>query len=128
MEEILRRFCTYGMEYNDHEGYMHDWVTLLPAVQLAHNTSKHSTTEKTPALVEQGWNPLLPVCNNHSPGVRVFIYTPTQTPQISRSTICISIEFQKSYLLKHAYSLVPQYILLTSAQVGFTQYSLDTPL
>ncbi|MBW0556437.1 hypothetical protein O181_096152 [Austropuccinia psidii MF-1] len=61
MEEILRRFCAYGMEYKDHEGYTHDWVTLLPAVQLAYSTSKHSTTGKTPALIEKGWNPLLPV-------------------------------------------------------------------
>ncbi|MBW0559067.1 hypothetical protein O181_098782 [Austropuccinia psidii MF-1] len=37
-----------------------------------------------------------PTCNNHSPGVRVFINTPTQTPQISRSSICISIQFQQS--------------------------------
>ncbi|MBW0501236.1 hypothetical protein O181_040951 [Austropuccinia psidii MF-1] len=61
MEDILRRFCAYGMEYKDHEGYTHDWVTLLPAVQLAYNTSQHSTTGKTPALVERGWNPVLPV-------------------------------------------------------------------
>ncbi|MBW0477028.1 hypothetical protein O181_016743 [Austropuccinia psidii MF-1] len=26
MEEILREFCAYGMEYKDHEGYTHDWV------------------------------------------------------------------------------------------------------
>ncbi|MBW0561551.1 hypothetical protein O181_101266 [Austropuccinia psidii MF-1] len=61
MEDILRWFCPYGMEYKDHEGYTHDWVTLLPAVQLAYNTSQHSTTGKTPALVEKGWNALLPV-------------------------------------------------------------------
>ncbi|MBW0558181.1 hypothetical protein O181_097896 [Austropuccinia psidii MF-1] len=61
MEDILRRVCAYGMEYKDHEGYTHDWVTLLPAVQLAYNTSQHSTTGKTPSLVEKGWNPLLPV-------------------------------------------------------------------
>ncbi|MBW0535130.1 hypothetical protein O181_074845 [Austropuccinia psidii MF-1] len=61
MEDILRRFCAYGMEYKDHEGYNHDWVTLLPAVQLAYNKSQHSTTGKTPALVEEGWNPLLTV-------------------------------------------------------------------
>ncbi|MBW0515321.1 hypothetical protein O181_055036 [Austropuccinia psidii MF-1] len=36
MEEILRRFCAYCMEYKDHEG-------------------------KSPSLVEKGWNPLLPV-------------------------------------------------------------------
>ncbi|MBW0533357.1 hypothetical protein O181_073072 [Austropuccinia psidii MF-1] len=61
MEEIIRRFCAYGMEYKDHEGYTHDWVTFLPAVQLAYNTSQHSTTSKSPSLVEKGWSPLLPV-------------------------------------------------------------------
>ncbi|MBW0497060.1 hypothetical protein O181_036775 [Austropuccinia psidii MF-1] len=61
MEDILRRFCAYGMEYKEHEGYTHDWVTLLPAVQLAYSTSQHSTTGKTPSLVEKGWNPLFPV-------------------------------------------------------------------
>ncbi|MBW0519187.1 hypothetical protein O181_058902 [Austropuccinia psidii MF-1] len=61
MEDILRRFCSYGMEYMDHESYNHAWVTLLPAVQLAHNTSQNSTTGKTPAVVEKGWNPLFPV-------------------------------------------------------------------
>ncbi|MBW0506646.1 hypothetical protein O181_046361 [Austropuccinia psidii MF-1] len=49
------------MEYKDHEVYTHDWNTLLPAVQLAYNTSQHSTTGKSPSLVEKGWNPLLPV-------------------------------------------------------------------
>ncbi|MBW0475464.1 hypothetical protein O181_015179 [Austropuccinia psidii MF-1] len=61
MEEILRRLCAYGMECKDHESYTHDWVTLLPAVQLAYNTSQHYTTGKTPALVEKGWNLLSPV-------------------------------------------------------------------
>ncbi|MBW0515891.1 hypothetical protein O181_055606 [Austropuccinia psidii MF-1] len=61
MEEILRRFCAYGMEYKDHEGYTHDWVTLLPAVDLAYNTSQHSNTGKTTSLVEKGCNPLFPV-------------------------------------------------------------------
>ncbi|MBW0469050.1 hypothetical protein O181_008765 [Austropuccinia psidii MF-1] len=61
MEDILRRFCAYGMEYKDHEGYRNDCDTLLPAVQMAYNTSQHSTTGKTPALVEKGWNHLLPV-------------------------------------------------------------------
>ncbi|MBW0585084.1 hypothetical protein O181_124799 [Austropuccinia psidii MF-1] len=61
MADILRRLGAYGMEYKDHEGYTHDWVILLPAVKLAYNTSQHCTTGKTPALVEKGWNPLLPV-------------------------------------------------------------------
>ncbi|MBW0510707.1 hypothetical protein O181_050422 [Austropuccinia psidii MF-1] len=61
MEDILKGFCAYGMEYKDHEGYTHDWVTLLQAVRLAYNTRKHPTTGKTPPLVEKRWNPLLPV-------------------------------------------------------------------
>ncbi|MBW0514753.1 hypothetical protein O181_054468 [Austropuccinia psidii MF-1] len=61
MEDIFRRFCAYGMEYKDHEGYTHDWVTLLPAVQLASNTSQNSTAGKSTSLVERGWSPLLPV-------------------------------------------------------------------
>ncbi|MBW0492257.1 hypothetical protein O181_031972, partial [Austropuccinia psidii MF-1] len=40
MEDILRIFCAYSMEYKDHEGYTHEWVTLLPAVKLAHNTTE----------------------------------------------------------------------------------------
>ncbi|MBW0496108.1 hypothetical protein O181_035823 [Austropuccinia psidii MF-1] len=58
MEDIIRRFCAYGVEYKDHEGYTHDCVTLLPEVQLAYNTSQHSTTGKSPSLVEKGWNSL----------------------------------------------------------------------
>ncbi|MBW0499646.1 hypothetical protein O181_039361 [Austropuccinia psidii MF-1] len=61
MKDILRRFCAYGMEYKDHEGYTHDWVILLPEAQLANNTSQNSTTGKSPSLVEKGWNTLLPV-------------------------------------------------------------------
>ncbi|MBW0525748.1 hypothetical protein O181_065463 [Austropuccinia psidii MF-1] len=63
MKDILKRFFAYGMEYKDHEGYTHDWVTLLQAVQLGYNTSQHSTTGKTPELVEKGCNPLFPVDN-----------------------------------------------------------------
>ncbi|MBW0506901.1 hypothetical protein O181_046616 [Austropuccinia psidii MF-1] len=40
MEDILRRFCAYGMDYKVHEGYTHYLITLLPAVQLAYNTTK----------------------------------------------------------------------------------------
>ncbi|MBW0500855.1 hypothetical protein O181_040570 [Austropuccinia psidii MF-1] len=46
MEVILRRFCAYGIEDKYQEGYTHDWVALLSAVQLACNTSQHSTTGK----------------------------------------------------------------------------------
>ncbi|MBW0552078.1 hypothetical protein O181_091793 [Austropuccinia psidii MF-1] len=57
MEDIRRIFCGYEMEYKHHEGYTHNCVTLLPAVQKAYNTSHHSTTGKTPALLERGVEP-----------------------------------------------------------------------
>ncbi|MBW0478292.1 hypothetical protein O181_018007 [Austropuccinia psidii MF-1] len=57
MEDIIRGFCACGMEYKDHEGYTHDWVTLLREIQLAYNTILHSTTGKSHSLVEKGWNP-----------------------------------------------------------------------
>ncbi|MBW0513851.1 hypothetical protein O181_053566 [Austropuccinia psidii MF-1] len=40
MEETIRRFCAYGMEYKGHEGYTHG---------------------KPHSLIVKGWNPLLPV-------------------------------------------------------------------
>ncbi|MBW0490569.1 hypothetical protein O181_030284 [Austropuccinia psidii MF-1] len=48
MKDILARFCAYGMEYKDHEGYTHEWFTLRPTFQLVSNTSQHSTTGKSP--------------------------------------------------------------------------------
>ncbi|MBW0507810.1 hypothetical protein O181_047525 [Austropuccinia psidii MF-1] len=51
---IIRRFCAYDMEYKDHEGYTHDFFTLLPGVQLAYSTIQHSTTGKSPSLVVSG--------------------------------------------------------------------------
>ncbi|MBW0549210.1 hypothetical protein O181_088925 [Austropuccinia psidii MF-1] len=61
MEEIIRGFCAYGMEFKDHEGYTHGWVTLLLEITLAYTTCQHSNTGKSPSLVEKGCNPLLPV-------------------------------------------------------------------
>ncbi|MBW0506099.1 hypothetical protein O181_045814 [Austropuccinia psidii MF-1] len=61
MEDIIKRFCAYVMEYKEHQGYTHDWVTLFAEFQLSYNTSQHCTTGKSPSLVEKGWNPLLPV-------------------------------------------------------------------
>ncbi|MBW0472208.1 hypothetical protein O181_011923 [Austropuccinia psidii MF-1] len=63
LEDIRRRICTYDMEYKYHEGYTHDWFTLLPAIQMAYNASQHSTTVKLPSLVEKGCNPLFSVDN-----------------------------------------------------------------
>ncbi|MBW0589791.1 hypothetical protein O181_129506, partial [Austropuccinia psidii MF-1] len=59
--EMIRRFCAYGLEFKDSDGFTDDWCTLIPALELAYKTSIHASTGKTPALLEKGWNPKLPV-------------------------------------------------------------------
>ncbi|MBW0572452.1 hypothetical protein O181_112167 [Austropuccinia psidii MF-1] len=59
LEDIIRRFCAYGLEFKDPDGFTHSWCTLIPALELAHKTSIHSSTGQTPAMLEKGWNPRL---------------------------------------------------------------------
>ncbi|MBW0579618.1 hypothetical protein O181_119333 [Austropuccinia psidii MF-1] len=59
-EDMVRRFCAYGLEYKDCDGFTHDWRTLLPALELGYRTSIHASTNQTPAILEKGWNPKLP--------------------------------------------------------------------
>ncbi|MBW0591387.1 hypothetical protein O181_131102 [Austropuccinia psidii MF-1] len=58
---MIKRFCAYGLEFKDSDGFTHDWCTLIPVLELAYKTSIHASTGKTPAMFEQGWNPKLPV-------------------------------------------------------------------
>ncbi|MBW0590743.1 hypothetical protein O181_130458 [Austropuccinia psidii MF-1] len=60
LEDMIRRFCAYGLELKDSDGFTHDWCTLIPALELAYKTSIHASTGKTPAMLEKGWNPKLP--------------------------------------------------------------------
>ncbi|MBW0516212.1 hypothetical protein O181_055927 [Austropuccinia psidii MF-1] len=58
--EIMRRFCSYGLEFKDSDGFTHDWCKLIPALELTYKTSIHSSTGKTPAMLQKRWNPRLP--------------------------------------------------------------------
>ncbi|MBW0583394.1 hypothetical protein O181_123109 [Austropuccinia psidii MF-1] len=58
---MIRRFCAYRLELKDSDGFTHDWYTLIPALELGHKTSTHASKGKTPAMLEKGWNPKLPV-------------------------------------------------------------------
>ncbi|MBW0567528.1 hypothetical protein O181_107243 [Austropuccinia psidii MF-1] len=49
LEDMIRRFCAYGSEFKDSDGFNHDWCTLIPALELAYKTSVHSSTGQTPA-------------------------------------------------------------------------------
>ncbi|MBW0520891.1 hypothetical protein O181_060606 [Austropuccinia psidii MF-1] len=60
LEDMMRRFCAYGLEFKDCDGFTHDWCTLFTARELAYKTSIHASTNQTPAIIEKGWNPKLP--------------------------------------------------------------------
>ncbi|MBW0515361.1 hypothetical protein O181_055076 [Austropuccinia psidii MF-1] len=34
LEDMMRRFCAYGLEFKDSDGFTHDWCTLIPALEL----------------------------------------------------------------------------------------------
>ncbi|MBW0462233.1 hypothetical protein O181_001948 [Austropuccinia psidii MF-1] len=57
---MMRRFCAYGLEFKDSDGFTHDWCTLIPDLELAEKASIHSSTGKTPEILEKGWNPRIP--------------------------------------------------------------------
>ncbi|MBW0563121.1 hypothetical protein O181_102836 [Austropuccinia psidii MF-1] len=59
-EDIIRRFCAYGVEFKEPDGFTHYWFTLIPALELAYKKSIHSSTGKTPAMLEKCCNPRLP--------------------------------------------------------------------
>ncbi|MBW0547314.1 hypothetical protein O181_087029 [Austropuccinia psidii MF-1] len=60
LEDMIRRFCAYGLEFKDSYGFTHDWCTLITVLELAYKTSVHSSTGQTPAMLEKVWNPRLP--------------------------------------------------------------------
>ncbi|MBW0517567.1 hypothetical protein O181_057282 [Austropuccinia psidii MF-1] len=54
LEDMIRRFCAYGLELKDSDGFTHDWCTLIPTLELEYKTSIHSSTGKTTAMLEKG--------------------------------------------------------------------------
>ncbi|MBW0542032.1 hypothetical protein O181_081747 [Austropuccinia psidii MF-1] len=60
LEETIRIFCAYGLEFKDSDGFTHYCFTLIPALELEYKTSVHSSKGQTPAMLEKGWNPRLP--------------------------------------------------------------------
>ncbi|MBW0565451.1 hypothetical protein O181_105166 [Austropuccinia psidii MF-1] len=52
LEEIIRRLCAYGLSFKDSYSVTHDWCTLISAFELAYKTSIHSSTGRTPEMLE----------------------------------------------------------------------------
>ncbi|MBW0543447.1 hypothetical protein O181_083162 [Austropuccinia psidii MF-1] len=53
LEEMIRRFCAYGLELKDSDGFTHYWCALITALELAYKTYVHSSTGQTPAKLEK---------------------------------------------------------------------------
>ncbi|MBW0507635.1 hypothetical protein O181_047350 [Austropuccinia psidii MF-1] len=60
LEDMIRIFCAYGLEFKESYGFTHDWCTQIPALELEYKKSVHSFTGQTPAILEKVWNPRLP--------------------------------------------------------------------
>ncbi|MBW0562778.1 hypothetical protein O181_102493 [Austropuccinia psidii MF-1] len=57
LEDIIRRFNAYGLEFKDSDGFTHNWCTLITSLELVYKKSIHSSTGKTPEMLEEGFNP-----------------------------------------------------------------------
>ncbi|MBW0551693.1 hypothetical protein O181_091408 [Austropuccinia psidii MF-1] len=57
LEDIIRIFCAYGLEFKDYDDFSHYWCTLIPDLELEYKTSIHLSNVKTAAILEKGWNP-----------------------------------------------------------------------
>ncbi|MBW0547922.1 hypothetical protein O181_087637 [Austropuccinia psidii MF-1] len=66
LEDMIRRFFAYVLEFKDSDGFTHDWCKLIPALELKYKTSIHYSTGKTPAMLEM-------------PGIKDFLMIPSKT-------------------------------------------------
>ncbi|MBW0482945.1 hypothetical protein O181_022660 [Austropuccinia psidii MF-1] len=60
LEDMIRRFCAYGLELKYSAGFINDWCTLIPELELAYKNSVHASTGKTLSMLEKGWSPKIP--------------------------------------------------------------------
>ncbi|MBW0484730.1 hypothetical protein O181_024445 [Austropuccinia psidii MF-1] len=60
LEDMVRGFCAYGLEFKYCDEFTHDWCTILPALELAYKTFIQVSNNQTPAILEKRWNPKLP--------------------------------------------------------------------
>ncbi|MBW0577898.1 hypothetical protein O181_117613 [Austropuccinia psidii MF-1] len=61
LEDMIRGFCAYGLEFKYYYVFTHDWCTLIPESESAYKISIHASIGKTPGMSETGQNPKLPV-------------------------------------------------------------------
>ncbi|MBW0512948.1 hypothetical protein O181_052663 [Austropuccinia psidii MF-1] len=54
LEDMIRRFCPYGLEFKDSDYFTHYWCTLIPELKVAYKISVHYSTCQTPDMLEKG--------------------------------------------------------------------------
>ncbi|MBW0542567.1 hypothetical protein O181_082282 [Austropuccinia psidii MF-1] len=60
LEDMVRRFCAYGLDLKDCDGLTQDWCSLLPSLQLAYKKLIYASTNQTTSNKEKGCLPRLP--------------------------------------------------------------------
>ncbi|MBW0544397.1 hypothetical protein O181_084112 [Austropuccinia psidii MF-1] len=60
LEDMIRISSAYGLNFKYSDDFTNDWCTLIPALELAYKTSIHSSTGKTPEMLEKCWNSRIP--------------------------------------------------------------------
>ena len=102
LEDMIRRYCAYGLTFKDKDSYTHDWVSLLPALEYAYNSSKHSVTDKTPFELERGWTPWFPrdvlmskAVNIH-PSSADFHYMMTKAEKYAAECVKLAVDYNKN--------------------------------
>ncbi|MBW0577214.1 hypothetical protein O181_116929 [Austropuccinia psidii MF-1] len=59
-EEMVRRFCAYGLEFKCSYSFTNDWGTQIPALELKYKTEVHFIQVIILLCYRKGWNPRLP--------------------------------------------------------------------
>ncbi|MBW0553375.1 hypothetical protein O181_093090 [Austropuccinia psidii MF-1] len=60
LEDMIRIFCAYVLEFKDSDGFIHEWFTLIPELKLEFKTSVHSSTDQNTAILKKGCKQRLP--------------------------------------------------------------------
>ncbi|MBW0571341.1 hypothetical protein O181_111056 [Austropuccinia psidii MF-1] len=53
LEHMIRRFCAYGLEFKDSDGFTHDWCTLIPVLALADLVDINPTARSFKIMLEK---------------------------------------------------------------------------
>ncbi|MBW0482990.1 hypothetical protein O181_022705 [Austropuccinia psidii MF-1] len=53
LEDMVRGFWAYVLEFKDCDEFTHYWCTILPELELAYKTAIHASTNQTPSIIEK---------------------------------------------------------------------------